>query len=209
MSLLTDRDLLHIEPSVFPDAMGASTILVETDSAALSGTTLTFPGPMLTGVSTHHAVVVRDEGLEIRDPISSSQMQVRRPHPGEDCPLAVPESGTGLKASVVTFGRHLDLVEQWACDMLEVAVGGDGDDGRPTIVEEGGLKRLVALETLARVYSAASAIDPDDASLEIRAALYREHADRARRLVSVRIDLDGDGVADATRRLDFARMKRS
>ena len=209
MVLVTDRDVLQIEPSVYVDALGAATILSEVDNATLAGNTLSFLEPVLEGVRSSHVAVVRGEALEILHPVGTAHLQVRRPLADTECPTAVPPPGSGLNVKIVTLDRTLRVVQHWACDALEVALDGVDGDGRPVVVDEGGLKRFIAYETLARAFAAAAAQAPDDESLAVRAALYQAHADKARRMVSVRVDTTGDGSADATRRMAGGRMRRS
>lgn len=77
-----------------------------------------------------------------------------------------------------------------------------------SILNPGTVGRVLALLVIASAFEQAAALDPSDGSIGQRASLYRGLAERGLLQTAVVLDLDGDGIADSTRRLDVLAMAR-
>ena len=104
---------------------------------------------------------------------------------------------------VPTFKRQIDHTQAWLLGALGLDAGDpvSGLDDS-AILNPDDVARLIAVETVARVFRAAAALDPADQALAARASLYTDEVAAARHCTRAMLDLDGDGVADATRRVD-------
>ena len=211
----TDRDVLTLEPSAFRDIAWAGQTLV-TGTATIAGTTLTMAtqdvGLDAARVDAGMVVVVGDTAYEVIARLSSSQLTVSKVRPGvEDDPLpglvAVAQA-----ARVSSFGPQLAIVHAQVVRMLGLASGpaGGGDGpGEDAVLNPDELARLVAVGALHLVYSSAAAALGADSAPGQRAEHYREMFNEERRRAVARLDLDGDGLADAVRRPGVAMLGRA
>lgn len=212
MALIDDRDLLIREPSLFLDASSVATsVLSATDGIVSSGTLFSsssdFEAP---GIELGHVVVVNGEALEVVSRTDPTRIVVSRPRLLTTDLQIEPDTGSALNLEVLTFARLIAEVQAWVLG----AFGIDASDpvtplDETAILNPEEVESLIALRTLARAFTAASAIAPTDSSLSQRATLYAGLAAEARRQAKAVIDLDGDGIADATRHLDVVSLSRS
>jgi hypothetical protein len=212
MALITDRDLLLIEPGVFTAAAVAATNLLTVTDGDVSGTTLTSASSDFATleIDEGNVALVDDEALEIVQRVSATELDVSRPRRTETDEKIAPESGTGRTLRINSFAR---LIDQTQGDLLQ-ALGMHADDPRQPldagdIVNPQPLANMLALRVIARAFGLAAALDGDNASLAARAALFAERADEAAASTAVLLDLDGDGEADATRFAQVAVLRRS
>ena len=212
MPLITDRDLLLVEPSVFTAAATASAtnILTATD-AAVAGTTLSSATSDFAAaeIDAAHVAVFDGEALEIISRLSATQLDISRPRAASTDVKIAPTAGSNKTLKVNTFARLIDRTQR---DLLQALGMRDDDPELPLdaddVVNAADLGHVLALRVLSRAFAAAVALDPETASLADRAALYAAQADAAAASLAVLIDTDGDGIADQTRHLNVAVLKR-
>lgn len=212
MALIDDRDLLIREPSMFLDASNAATSLLSTTDGAISGTTLTSADSdfVTMGIELGHVIVVNGEALEVVSRADANRLVVSKPRASTVDVQIEPGDGSTLSLEVITFARLIAEVEAWVLG----AFGIDSADpvtplDETAILNPQEIEPLIALRTIAKAFAAASALAPTDSSLSQRAVLYADLASDARRQAKVVIDLDGDGIADATRHIDVISLSRS
>lgn len=211
MPLITNLDLMRMEPNLFTDAGGSGLTLLAAGDASVTGDTVTSAGSDFTaaGVGTDHVAVLDGEPVEILAVNDATSMDVSRRRLDATAPTLRPAPGTGLALTVVTFELLIERHEAWALGALAI------DPAHPTqpiavgqVLNPDELRRLIGLNVIAKAFARAAALDPANPSLEAMSALYAGLAAESAARTSVRIDLDGDGEADAVRRVDTPVMVR-
>lgn len=207
-----DRDLLVLEPNVFADVAWVGQRLVSA-TGTLAGRTLTVPGVDLaaSGVSPGCVVVFDQVPLEVLDVTGATTMEVSliRGEP-TDAPIT-PRAGTNRVVSVVSFRPQVRVVHGQVLRMIGVepgAAGGAGTLGESAVTNPRELWLVEALGALYLVYAAAAALIGPDSPAWARAEMYRERFARERWRAVAKVDLDGDGAADASRRLNVLQFVR-
>ena len=212
MALIDDRDLLIREPSLFLDASSVGTSVLSEADGVVASTTLTSASSdfVTASIDLGHVIVVDGEALEVISRTDATNLVVSRARALVTDARIAPGDGSALSLEVITFTRLIAEVQAWVLG----ALGIDASDpvtplDETAILNPAEVEPLIALRTIAQVFAAASAIAPTDASLTQRATLYAGLAADARRQAKAVIDLDGDGIADATRHLDVVSLRRS
>ena len=212
MSLIIDRDLMVIEPGVFVDAVEVGTILVSGTDGNVSGDTLTSATANFqnAGVDTGHAASVGDRAVEVLARPSASSLTISRPRADIDDPTIPPAAGTNQKFTVTTFERLIAEAQAWALG----ALGLDPHDpvnplDETAIVNIDEFAKLIALRTICDVFVLAAARFSEEPSHALRAAAYRDRLRRAMNTTNILLDLNGDGVADAARRMSTIALSRA
>jgi len=210
MSLITDRDLLLIEPSAFLHAAAAATKVLSAADAVIAGTTLSSASSdfVAGGITAGQVAVVAGEALEIVVRLSATSLTVSRARRPGDAVIA-PAPGTGLALAVWTFNRLIDDVEARLLESMRI----DPEDAAApldagAILNAQAVGRLISLLVTEQAFKAAAAHAPTDESLAERAALHARRALSARHATLAVLDLDGDGIADATRRFNNCALLR-
>jgi hypothetical protein len=213
---ITDTDLLRLDPAIFHRADAAATRLLETADAQTSGSTLTSATADFAsaGIDTGHVAVLEKSGvIEVLEVVARNDAQtlaVTRPRATADEPTIEPTADTNWTLRIVSFAR---LVEAARDDLFAAADLGENDS--PTAVSVHAvlhpqpLARLLARWTIERAWTQAAAASPEDASLVAAAEAARSQLRGAWGRTVIVLDLDGDGVADATRRLSVSALRRS
>lgn len=213
MLLITDRDLLFIEPTLYLDATQAGTRLLSVSDAVIAGTTLTSATVDFEAADIDEGHVVQvfsdNKAVEVVERIDAGTLHISLPRVTTSDSRIPPGDGTALAINVITFGRLIAQAQEWALAGLGL------DPQHPTqpldesaIVNPLPVRRLIALRTIMLAFEQAAALDPENASLAARALLYARRAAAAARQVSALIDLDGDGLHEATRRIDTITFVR-
>ncbi len=218
MAMITDRDLLTIEPSIFVDAQGQGTLLTEASDASVTRSNrrlVSLSSDFIDdGITTSHVVVVTyptsdNQVLEITSVSGTTTLIVSRIRAQPSDPAIKPQDGSALPITIITFQRAIDQAQAWVLGALGLVDTGQVDDLDETdITNPEDVKRMIATLTIARVFAGAAAGAPADAELAAQSVLYstrvRETAHQTRAL----IDLDGDGLPEATRRIDVLALVR-
>lgn len=208
----TDRDLLVLEPGVFREVLWLGQRLVR-GVGSLSGTTLTMTsqdeGFDDTGVGPGHVVVIDGVALEVISRTSASELEVSRLRESESGAAVGAGSIVSQVVEVSSFGPQLALVHAQTLRMLGLEASGSEISGpsEDDVVNPHDLRLVVALGALHVVYASASAAGAGE--LSFKAAMYRERFSAERQRACARVDLDGDGVPDATRRMNAVQFVRA
>ncbi len=214
----SDRDLLAREPVLFEDVSWAAQRLV-VGTGTVSGTTLTMTaGPSLTaqGVAAGMVALVTQsdgarQGVEIVEVTSSTAATVSLVRARSDDAVIPPTAVVGAAVSIVTLSPQIELVHRQVLQMA--GIEGDGRAGTDVLAESAitngaALVQVEALGALAMVLGSLAASSPDGGGLARRAAHFRTAYEVARRRAIVEVDLDGDGLPDAARRLNGLVLER-
>lgn len=209
--LIGDRDLLVIEPSVFVGAASAATVLLSVADAEVAGTSLTSATAEFEAndIDEGHVGVVDGMPVEVLSRVQDTQLSISLPRASTEDSAIPPGDGTNLSFSVLTFKR---LIQRMQHELLQ-RLGLHAEDpehplDETAILNPEAVGRALALQTIAQAFAEAAAVNPSDESLAARAAVYTRVAERAFLRTPVTVDLDGDGIADATRRVDVVAMRR-
>jgi hypothetical protein len=212
MALINDRDILLLEPSVFVGAEAAATLLRNVLDGVVSGSTITSASSnfVTLNIDFGHVASITDVPCEVIARPSATQLTVSLPRGATTDPLIDPAPGTGQRLKIPTFKRLIDVSEAWALGALGIDATDPIQPLEPSaIVNLDALKRLIGLRVVHQAFAISAAINPASETLKDRAALYAALLDQAKRNLEVRLDLDGDGVADTVRRLDLVTYVRN
>ncbi|MFN0011802.1 MAG: hypothetical protein ACKVS8_09190 [Phycisphaerales bacterium] len=209
-----DRDLLVLEPNLFRDVSWLGQRLF-TGLCTISGTTLTASGVDFAalGVDAGHVVLVDGASLEVVARVNATTLTVSRPRAGLDDAAIAPLAGIARPLSITTFAPQLGIVHRQVLAMLGLLEA--ASEVEPEVLTESAvmnprdLRLLEALGTLHLVFAALGGAGAVAGSPESgRAEMYRQRFAAERGRVSARIDTDGDGLADATRRPSVMMLVR-
>lgn len=211
-----DRDLLIFEPSLFRDVSWTGQRLVRSTSASIdaSGNILTLPGAGLIArnITAGHIALIDETPFEILQRLDDQTLQISRIRPARtDDPIPT-SPGAALTAVITTFAPQLRAAHDIILRSIGIDPDAEPDAPPPTpahITNPEALTRLQALGALHLIFAAASSIADERAPTNARAMLYlaRYRAEHARTIV--RLDLDGDGIPDAARRLSTIHLLRN
>ena len=211
MLLITDRDLLIMEPSVFTHAGEIATRLAGATDGAVTGTALTSASSDFeaAGVAASNVAVLAGTPVEVVERIQATELEISLPRASIEDTKIAPGDGSGLAIEVLTFERLIQQVQQSV--LLEFGID-PSDPVRPldesALLNPHSIGSLIALRTIHHAFAASAARHPTDQSLSERASLYARLAALAMRQTSCVFDLDGDGRPDTTRRLDVVTLVR-
>lgn len=206
-----DRDLLVLEPNVFRDAGWVGQRLLA-GNGSVSGTTLTLTTGNLNtaGVAPGHVLLYDAVPLEVINVVSATVATVSLMRAlVSDAALPPPVLGS-RPVACWSFRPQISLVHTQILRMLGIDPNASAADlvSEASIVNPTSLALAETLGTLHLVYSAASALSAVDSALPARAQMYRQRFSEERQRAVARIDLDGDGNAEATRRLNVIQFIR-
>lgn len=210
MAFATDRDLLFIEPNLFRDVawLGQRLLKGTGDVVGTTLTLVTFDHDLVSaGVGEGSVVLIAGIAHEVLSVADATHAQVSKIRGRSDDPAIPADAGTGLEIVVSTLRPQIELVHR---EVLRLA-GIDAASGSPTEADVTNGLSLVPLETFGALhlaYAAAGALSGVDSHLAARAAMYASLVGRERTRARVEIDLDADGLPDATRRLNVVRPLR-
>lgn len=218
--LASDRDLLGYEPNLFRDVAWIGQRLVK-GTCTISGTTMTMLTQDVTleaaGVTAGAVAVVDGTAYEVIARLTATTATVSRVRGSSSEPVLPPSPATNVAVVVATMRPQIAMIERQVLRMAGLEPGvSPGTAELPTegnIVGPERLNRLVALGALHVIYAAAAAPGEPGAigvsgSPIGRAEMYRRRFAEERARVVVELDLDGDGVVDATRRLNMLQLTR-
>ena len=211
-----DRDLLVYEPRLFLDVVWLGQRLAAESGQVISSVAVASGASFVTlGIMPGQIVNYNDASYEIVQVLGGTQLGLSRPRASTSDPV-IPAPDTALATfKIYTFAHQLAIVHGQILRMLGIEPELVASPGQTLVTESsilnpGVLVRLESLGALHLIFSAASAsgVAGDGGSYAERASMYRERfmAERAR--VSVLIDSDGDGKAEATRRPSVMHVVR-
>jgi len=212
----TDRDLLVLEPRLFFDIAWTTQTLVSASGAELGpdGVTLTLAGASFDtlGIDTGHVALVQQAPLEVLSRTSATELSVSKLRPTTGSAPVPATPGSGLSLSIATFAPQIGLIHDQLLRMIGVEPGAPpapGVAGEADITNPGDFRLAEALGALHLIYASAALLIGDRSTEWAKARMYRERFDAERRRLVAEIDLDADGVPDATRRPSAVQFRRA
>ncbi len=209
-----DRDLITLEPNLFSDVALQSQRLLDA-TGSITGTTLTLTGAdaALVGVTTGHVVLVSGGGgvaLEVLSRTSSTQLEVSRLRATPDDAAIPPAPATGAPVTIATFIPQIAIVHAQLLRMAGIEPGAQrpGAPVEASVTNGDSLRLVESLGALQMIWSAAAALAGPESAAAQRSRLYAQRFNAERARVLVALDLDADGEPDAARRLNASRMVR-
>ena len=211
---INDRDLLLLEPNLFRDASWAGQLLVSA-TGDVTGTTLTLSTFDVdfdaARVDTGYVVVVNGTAYEVISRLSATTATISRLREDEsDSPLA-PSPAVSKPVTVMTFRPQISIANAQVLRMLGIEPAATGERGVITasdIVNPEDLKLVESFAALHMIYAAVSSLSSPSSPLVERMELYRQRFATERQRAAALIDTNGDGIADATRRLNVVNLVR-
>jgi len=202
-----DRDLLAAEPTLFRDVVWSSQRVLsgegDLDGFVLNLST-TDVGFDEAGVVAGHVVMIGASGFEVIDRINSKSVRLSRVRAKRtDTQLLRPYAKPDRQVVVMSFLPQLQAVHELTLRMAGLELSEEARILNPSV-----LLTAQTLGALAAVYFAAGAGTPQEGTALQRAAMYQRRFEIECERVTLRLDLDGDGVADTTRRLAGGPMLR-
>lgn len=191
----TDIDLLVVEPNLFAEVGWSGQRLVS-DTGTLSGTTLRLAGSDLaaSGVEAGCVVLMSGVPLEVVQRLSATTLSVSLVRWGRTGPAIPPVGLSSGACEVWTLRPQIALAHRAVLRLIGLS------EGEAAVLNGDELVMLESLLALHLVYAAAGAAAPAGSGLALKAEQYRRRAGAERTRIAAQIDLDGDGVIDATRR---------
>jgi hypothetical protein len=215
MPLLTDRDLLTLEPNLFRDVSFLGQQVFRGTCSIVAGVLTAETGDLAAaGVTAGHVAVIDEIPYEIIERTSDTTAAVSLARPARDSTTIVPPDLSSRPAIVTSFAPqialvHGQLLRLLGLDASTVAADASGrSPGESAITNPDELRLSGALGTLHLVYSAASALFGPDSPAGRRSEMYRLRSAAERRRARIQIDTDNDGRADATRTLAVIQLVR-
>jgi hypothetical protein len=210
-----DREIAVLDPSAFRDLAWLGQTLTRGEGS-ITGTTLeTTTAPEVnftdTLIEEGHVINVGGVVLEVVAVTSTESMELSVPRPTIESPVEPPRQLKSVPYSVVTFRTQLEWVHRQVLSMLGLRPGVEATDERlseSVVLNTWELARVEALGALHTIYSAAGALEANDSPNNQRAAVYRRRFQEERQRVVAHIDLNGDGKADAVRRMNVGIVER-
>ncbi len=198
-----DRDLVVYEPGLLRDVAWAGQRRLST-TGSVSGTTLTLSSGSFDDAQVVAGQVVLFDGvtLEIVSVESATAATVSLVRGDVSGGAVPPISASNWSVEVYDFSPQRAIVHRQVLAMLGIDAPGEDSSGvdESMVTNPGALTRLECLGTLHLIYSGAAAPGRGGDRFEQRVELYRERYRREREAVVAMIDMDGDGIAEATRR---------
>lgn len=213
MPFATDRDILAIEPNAFRDLAWLGQRLIKA-IGDVSGTTLTLTSHDhdLEAVDARAGSVVLIAGIahEILSRTDGTHAEISKIRADTDAPAIPPDAGTDLEVLIFTFAPQLAIVHREALRLAGIEPSDPA--ATPSEADITNPRALVPLEVFGALhiaYAAASALSGRDSHLAARASAYAALVSRERARARIALDLDGDGLPDAVRRLNAHQLIRA
>lgn len=212
MTLVTNLDLMKLEPKLFIDAADSGLTLISAGDASVTDTSVTsLSSDFVTlEISAQDIVVVGSEPIEIVSIDSATVLSTSNRRKSKTAPILKHSTGTGLAFSIISFELLLEHVEALTLAALGIV---PNDPDLPVqiadVLNQDDLKRLIALRVVRQGFERAAAADPANATLEAMAGFYAELAREAETLTSLLIDPDQDGIAEGRRRISSSSLIRN
>lgn len=215
MPFSTDRDLLVLEPMLFNDVAFAAHKRLEVTDGVVSGTSLTSATADFEAaqIDAGDVVLIADVACEVISRQGPGELIVSRLRGALAAAQIPPGDGAALTVIHRTFEPQAQIIHDELLRILGIDPDGAGPPGSPTedaIVSLSVMRNLEALKTMAHIYESAIALgaEENNAVFTARAERYRNRYRLASRQSLVRLDLDGDGAADASKDMSLMELLR-
>lgn len=196
----TDRDLLILEPALFRDLSFLGQQVFRNTASLAAGVLTAVSGSLeAAGLATGHVVLVDDRPMEVLARTGATTATVSLLRADDDGPAIPPADFSPRPALVTSFAPQIAMVHAEMLHLLGLSNPAEGAPAEADILNPRDLRRAEALGTLHLLYSAAAALVGPDSPAGRRAEMYRLRFAAERRRVRIRLDTDGDGLADALR----------
>ncbi len=212
----SDRDLVIAEPGLLGEVGWLGQEVARSTVAAIdsSGLLLTAADGAFTsaGIGAGYVAQVDRTTYEVISVSGATLMLISKIRASES-ELPIPGTpGSGLALGVMTFRPQIEMVHRQVMRMGGIEV--DGTEGEGVVTESAilngdDLRALEVFGALHLVFAAASAGGMQGNASQEKASAYRDRFEQERRRVGIRVDLDGDGIGDAVRRLTVFRFARA
>lgn len=212
----TDSDLLKWEPTLFRDLAVPGQRLASGADGVTAGIAFTSESADFTaaGVAPGHVLRLIDEDgqaygcwqiLSVESATELLATQVGRAAADSvDLPV-----GQDWAWAIDTFDPQAEEVRFELLARLGLAVGDDGLDLGDLVLQPRSLRRASVFATLIMILEGASGAAQEGRNLAAKAALYRRLYDKELARLRVRLDRDGDGLADDARSPGSIRLERA
>jgi hypothetical protein len=209
----TDRDLLALEPSLFKDIAWAGQRLISCLGSS-SGNTLTITPAeadfATASIGPGHVVTVNDITYEVVEVLTGTTATISRLRADPEGPVLPPEAAAGKPVQLSTFAPQLQTVHDQLLRLLDIEPSDpDASPAEADITNPRALTPIAAVTTLHLIYAAAAALAIPGSTLWHRVTYYRHRITEERPRIAALIDLNGDGLPDATRRLSTFALLRA
>lgn len=209
----SDRDLLVLDPSVFERVGWVSQRMASGMGSLSVGTLVSDDGGedfAAKGVGAGSVVLIDGVPHEVISVASAATLVVSRVRDTRGGPALPPLASGSVSYDINTFGPQIAGVHERLVVMVgALEAGVSAGDGTGAVIVNGSeLWRLEALGALAQVYAAAATLGGSRSPEWQTASWYLERFEAERRSAVARVDLDGDGEADAARRFTAVNLTR-
>lgn len=214
--LVTDRDLLVLEPRVFNDLGWIGQWLHRATSAAMlaGGVGVTDASAPFAGlgIGAGHVLLINAAPVEIASIDSPTQATISLVRASAaNAPIPARALSGTVTIECFTFAPQIAHAHERIIRALGLAVGSTvegGALGEDRLVNTGDVARVIALGALHLIMAAATPLVADPSGVRAKAEAYRDRFTAARRGLVAEVDLDGDGIADAARRVSLVHLVR-
>lgn len=204
-----DRDLYVLEPGLHKDVAWYSQRLLN-GVGSLVGTQLTLTSGSFvdSGIAAGHVVLFDDVPMEVVSVESAALATVSLMRSDTGSVAIGGTSASNRKVKVFGYGPQLGIVHRQVLAMIGVDAEVDGLD-ESVVTNPGALVRLESLGALYLIYAGAGVSGKAGEKFELRAKMYKERFANERERVVAMIDIDGDGIADTSRRPNAIVLNRA
>ena len=212
----TDRDLLVLEPRLLREVawVGQRVYAIASVAVDAGGTGVTDgAGPFESfGTGVGSVLLLDDLAVEVIDVPGPTQATISLIRAARDgAPIPASSLGATAKMDVYTFGPQIGMVHRQVLRGLGLEPGATEAGGAPAedrVMNVEAMADLEALGALHLIYAAATPLASEANAIAAKAAAYLERFRAARLGIVAEIDVDGDGVADATRSIGAFQLVR-
>ncbi|MHC4184585.1 MAG: hypothetical protein ACYSUC_00855 [Planctomycetota bacterium] len=203
----SDADILKYEPALFGELHPAGQILAAGTGGTLSGTTFTDSGAgfLAAQVSAGGVAYLQsadgalDGAYEIVSVDSATQLTVSVIRSDSSDDAVAPPAATDVSYRVSTYGPQASEVGFRLMEYFGIGPGDPSSDiDVEDILDTDVLRGASVFAVISGIY-ATLASKADDENFWKKSSYYRRLFEKARERCRLRIDVDSDGVADATK----------